>query len=60
MSQKDDIIETPNLIDWIFIAHCQKEHWKNILVKQGAQDIHVMNKRSLGRAMDTLLEKFND
>ena len=60
MSQKDDIIETPNLIDWIFIAHCQKENWKNILVKQGAQDIHVMNKRSLGRAMEALLEKFND
>ena len=60
MSQKDDIIETPTLTDWVFIAHCQKEQWKNISVRQGKQDVHVMNKRSLGRVIAELQEKFND
>ena len=52
MSQKDDIIETKNGNEWIFIAHDQKEHWKSILVKVSNQDIHVMNKRALSREIE--------
>lgn len=52
MSQKDDIIETKNENEWIFIAHDQKEHWKSILVKVSNQDIHVMNKRALSREIE--------
>ena len=60
MSQKDDIIETHGLDEWILLAHSQKEQWKNILVNMGTQDIHVMNKRALGRVIPDLLEYFNE
>jgi hypothetical protein len=59
MSQKDDIIETDDLTDWIFLAHSPREQWKNILVRS-QNDIHVMNKRALGRALPVLMEKFDD
>jgi hypothetical protein len=60
MSQKDDIIETHGLNEWILIAHDQKEEWQNILVNTGKQDIHVMNKRALARVVPDLLEYFNE
>ena len=60
MSQKDDIIETHGLNEWILLAHSQKEEWKNILVNTRSQDIHVMNKRALGRVIPELLEYFNE
>lgn len=59
MSQKDDIIETDDLTDWIFLAHSPREQWKNILVRS-QNDIHVMNKRALGRALPVLMEQFDD
>ena len=60
INQKDDIIETQSINEWIVIAHDQKEEWKNILVKLDKQDVHVMNKRALNRVQDTLLEYFNE
>ena len=42
--------------EWIIIAHDQKEEWKNILVKVGKQDIHVMNKRAFERVIPKLME----
>jgi hypothetical protein len=60
MSQKDDIIETHGLDEWILIAHDQKEDWKNILVNSDNQDIHIMNKRALARVVPDLLEYFNE
>ena len=59
VSQKDDIIETHGLNEWIIIAHDQKETWKNILVKVDKQDIHVMNKRALERMLPGLMEEFD-
>ena len=41
------------------IAHDQKEEWKNILVKVGKQDIHVMNKRAFERVIPKLMETLN-
>ena len=60
INQKDDIIETQSINEWIVISHDQKEEWKNILVKLDKQDVHVMNKRALNRVQDTLLEYFNE
>ena len=59
MSQKDDIIEANDINEWIMIAHDQKEEWKNILVKVGKQDIHVMNKRAFERVIPKLMETLN-
>ena len=60
MSQKDDIIETHGLDEWILLAHSQKEQWKNILVKVGKQDIHVMNKRAFERVIPKLMETLSE
>jgi hypothetical protein len=60
INQKDDIIETQSINEWIVLSHDQKEEWKNILVKLDKQDVHVMNKRALNRVQDTLLEYFNE
>ena len=60
VSQKDDIIETQGIDNWIILAHSQKEEWKNILVNSYKQDIHVMNKRALERVLPDLMELFND
>ena len=59
MGQKDDVIETHGLNEWILLAHDRKEEWKNILVKVDKQDIHVMNKRALSRILPKLLEAFD-
>jgi hypothetical protein len=56
MSQKDDIIEAKDDNEWIMVAHDQKEVWKHILVNSSNQDIHVMNKRALGRVLPDLME----
>ena len=60
MSQKDDIIEAINDNEWIFIAHDPKEEWKNILVRSSNQDVHVMNKRALGRIKDKVMETIHE
>ena len=60
MSQKDDIIETINDNEWIFISHDPKEEWKNILVRSSNQDVHVMNKRALGRIKDKVMETIHE
>ena len=37
-----------------------KEVWKNILVRLPMQDVHVMNKRALGRIKDKVMETINE
>jgi len=54
LSQKDDIAEVKDMNDWILIANDKKEHWKDILVRHNNYDIHVMNKRALGRVSSDL------
>ena len=60
VSQKDDIVETHNKNNWIALSHDQKEPWKNILVNTNKTDLHVMNKRALGRHYNTLVEMFDE
>ena len=60
MSQKDDIVNIIDLDTWNFIAHDSVEPWKNILVRSSKCDVHVMNKRSLDRQIDTWKEMLDD
>ena len=56
VSQKDDIVECHNDIEWVALSNDRKEPWKNLLVKTVDTDLHVMNKRSLGRQYKKLVE----
>ena len=60
VNQNDDIIEVHNKKNWIILAAEQQENWKNILVNSNDMDIHVMNKRALGRQYSKLVEMFNE
>ena len=56
MDQKDDIVETKTMNDWIMLSHDRKEPWKNILTRLENQNIHAMNKRAVSRHKDRLWE----
>jgi hypothetical protein len=56
MSQKDDITEVINLNEWVCVANDTIEDWNDIAVRHSNHDVHVMNKRSLDRMGDRLLE----
>ena len=60
LGQKDDIVEATSITDWIMLSNDVNEPWKNILVKDGHLDLHVMNKRALGRQYKKLLEFFSE
>jgi hypothetical protein len=54
LSQKDDIIEAKNVDSWVCLGNNQREPWKNLMVRHENYDLHVMNKRALGRLIDGL------
>jgi hypothetical protein len=56
MDQKDDIIEIKDMNDFIILSHNRKEAWKNILTRQTNQNLHLMNKLSLGRHSKTMID----
>lgn len=58
--QHDDIVKVNSKSDWIFVSADQKENWKDIIVNGSKFDVHVMNKRALGRQFSTIVEMFND
>lgn len=60
LGQKDDISDVNNIQDWICFGVDLREPWNNILVKQSNIDLHVMNKRALGRVKDKLFGMFDD
>lgn len=57
MDQKDDIVEIKDINDWILLSHNRQEPWKNLLVRNEKNNIHVMNKRALSRHADIIIEK---
>jgi hypothetical protein len=57
MDQKDDVAEIKSLNDWIFLSHNRREPWKNILVREQNENLHVMNKRVFDRHFSSF-EKF--
>lgn len=60
LSQKDDVLETNNIQDWICLGNDTRENWKNILIKHSNLDIHCMNKRALSRIKSKLMEQFDE
>ena len=55
MDQKDDIVEIKSATDWVFLANDREEPWKDILSRNLHQNLHVMNKRSIGRNFDAMI-----
>ena len=53
-------LEIQDKIKWIMLACDHKKNWKNILVQTNNLDLHVMNKRALGRSYHQLVEMFNE
>jgi hypothetical protein len=59
MDQKDELVEVKDCNDWIFLANDRAEPWKDILTRNTFDNIHMMNKRSIDRNWNTLLEKLD-
>jgi len=60
VNQKDDIEEVRSATDWIIIVNNVAENWKNIVTRQFNIDLHVMNKRALGRKYNELMGFLNE
>jgi len=57
MSQHDDIVKINDVDDWIYMVNNREEQWKDTLTRIAGENVHVMNKRSLDRHWDDLMEK---
>lgn len=56
MSQFDDIAKINSIDDWVYVVNNQKENWKDSVTRISGENVHVMNKRALTRAYDTIME----
>jgi len=45
--------------NWIFLSNDNEKNWIDILVNHKGTDIHLMNKRSVQRHYDKLMEISN-
>jgi|GEM_PF-1077234 len=59
MSQRDDLCEVVDQDNWIFLSNDNEKNWIDILVNHKGTDIHLMNKRSVQRHYDKLMEISN-
>lgn len=59
MDQKDELVEVKSSTDWVFLANDRAEPWKDIATRNYYDNIHLMNKRSVDRNYNDLLEKLN-
>jgi inactivated superfamily I helicase len=59
MDQKDELVEVKSPTDWIFLANDRSEPWKDIATRNYYDNIHMMNKRSIDRNWQTMLEKLD-
>lgn len=59
MDQKDELVEVKSPTDWIFLANDRREPWKDILTRNNFDNIHMMNKRSIDRNYNALMENIN-
>lgn len=53
--QRDDIIRVDGADRWIMLSNLPEE-WKNIAVRIEGEDVHMMNKLSLLRNYDTIMD----
>tara|TARA_R110000851_G_scaffold83052_1_gene181589 strand:+ start:1090 stop:1983 length:894 start_codon:yes stop_codon:yes gene_type:complete len=60
MSQRDDIVKINTADDWVYLVNDVIEHWENSLARITRENVHVMNKRSLDRNYDAIMEKLDN
>jgi hypothetical protein len=60
MSQRDDIAKINAADDWIYLVNNVTANWENSLTRITRENIHVMNKRSLDRNYDAIMEKLDN
>lgn len=56
MSQHDDIAKINSTDEWIYLVNNRKENWQDSLTSIARENVHVMNKRSLDRNFDNIME----
>lgn len=56
MDQRDDIVEIRTPEEFIYLVNDREEPWKDVLAKYTNTNVHCMNKRSLDRHFDRMLE----
>jgi len=59
MDQKDELEEVVSAKDFIFLANNREENWKDIVSRIQNTNVHMMNKRSVDRNYDALMEAIN-
>lgn len=60
MSQHDDIAKINSVNDWTYLVNNRKENWENSLTRITKENVHVMNKRSLERNFDMIMQKLDE
>lgn len=53
--QRDDIVEVKGPNHWVMLSNLPEE-WKNIAVEISGEDVHIMNKKSIIRNYETIME----
>lgn len=53
--QRDDLVEVKGPNSWVMLSNLPEE-WKNIVVRIEGENVHMMNKRSLLRNYDEIME----
>jgi hypothetical protein len=60
MSQKDDIAKINSIDDWVYLVNNRMENWKDSVTRIKGENVHVMNKRALGRHYPYLTKLFEE
>ncbi len=59
MDQKDELVDVKSPTDWVFLANNRAEPWKDLPTRNYYDNIHMMNKRSIDRNWQDMLEALN-
>ncbi len=54
--QRDDIVKVAGPNHWVMLSNLPEE-WKNVAVEIRGEDVHMMNKKSILRNYDTIMEQ---
>jgi hypothetical protein len=60
MSQFDDVVKINKVDEWSYLVNDRKENWKNTLLLSRRENIHVMNKSSLERQFNNIMEALDE
>jgi len=56
MSQHDDVTKINSADEWVYTVNNRQETWEDTLALIKRENVHVMNKRSLDRQFDNIME----